>query len=821
MVGKLAGVFVRRAFAVLVSLGLLSLASISLAGLAPENVAVVVNGDSWASMTVANEYQRLRGIPACNVIVLSGLTSVETTDVDHFRKEILTPVFGAIAARGLTKQIDCITYSVDIPYAVNVTSDMGSKKFPMVITGMASTNGLTYLHEWVERKDTEYLRLDINRYNRRTLPLPRGASLTEAETADMARGLDLYQQKKYAESAEVLKKLLDVGRSDPDIAYDLACSLALAGKATEAISALKTAVESGWRNSVQTSSDPDLKSLQGRSEFVQLIDKMKSMPLKVQEGFGFRSQRAWGRDGTPGASGPHYMLSTMLGVTCGRANSVNEVLASLARSATADGTSPTGSIYFPQNGDVRSTTRAWAFNAAANTLKQLGLNAVVENGILPVKRADVAGAMIGTAGFDWNASGSTVLPGAIIEHLTSFGAVLSERSDQTPCTDFIRAGASGTSGTVTEPYALQQKFPTAFMHVMYCRGWTLAESYYQSLFGPYQLLVIGDPLCKPWAKSAKLSLGGITSGQVVKGHVDLKPKVVGGTPGSVASYEIFVDGKLVGSNLPGSSLRFDSTSVEDGTHLVSVVAIHVGPQELRSRASTWIQVRNHTKAILSAVPSEDRLSLGIPAMVLVKCPNAKSIELRHFGRVVGKLSGDNGWIEIPGKNLGLGRVSLESMAHTAAGVILGAPVVLKVEEFDIVGKSDLTVTFEKVVPGLTISFGGGPAMRVKDTIDPAWLSSLAKGPSQHFVMTGTFETAKKDLYQVQLRTNTGAAVVIDGQRVVGSTDESQMFAPATVIPGRHKLQIIGIASPGAFMDIRMGVNGVQHLAEGQFRHSVP
>jgi len=423
---------VRPVFRALLSVAaLLPIALSAAAQLSAENVAVVVNGDSWASLTVANEYARLRRIPPSNFIVLTGLTSVETTDVDHFRKEILGPVFSAIEVRGLVKKIDSIAYSVDIPYAVNVTSDMTGKKFPMVITGMASTNGLTYLHELVEKKDTEYLRLDINRYCRRTLPLPKGSSLTPAETADLARGLELYEQKHYLDAASILSKLLSIGRSDPDIAYDLACDYSLGGKLDEAVATLQKAVESGWRNAVQTTSDPDLKPLAGRGDFKALVEKMKSMPLKVQSGIRFRSQIAWGSDGTPAGTGPHYMLSTMLGVTCGRGNSVNEVLESLRRSAVADGTRPKGTVFFPENGDVRSTTRAWAFRAAASELKSLGVDAVVENGVLPVNRPDVAGAMIGTAGFDWAGSKSKILPGAIVEHLTSFGAVLTERSDQT------------------------------------------------------------------------------------------------------------------------------------------------------------------------------------------------------------------------------------------------------------------------------------------------------------------------------------------------------------------------------------------------------
>ena len=41
------------------------------AGGGPENVAVVVNADSWASLAVANKYVALRRIPECNVIYLT------------------------------------------------------------------------------------------------------------------------------------------------------------------------------------------------------------------------------------------------------------------------------------------------------------------------------------------------------------------------------------------------------------------------------------------------------------------------------------------------------------------------------------------------------------------------------------------------------------------------------------------------------------------------------------------------------------------------------------------------------------------------------
>jgi len=55
----------------------------------------------------------------------------------------------------------------------------------------------------------------------------------------------------------------------------------------------------------------------------------------------------------------------MLGVTFGRGNTVEEVLNYLRRSAMADGTRPSGTIYFMWNKDVRSSTRDKCFPAIA------------------------------------------------------------------------------------------------------------------------------------------------------------------------------------------------------------------------------------------------------------------------------------------------------------------------------------------------------------------------------------------------------------------------------------------------------------------------
>ena len=86
----------------------LGVQKVSVAGLAPEFVLLVVNGDSPASLAVANEYAHLRNIPDINIVTLTGVTNVEQLPVEEFRRQILGPVLTAIDRRGLQSQIRCV-----------------------------------------------------------------------------------------------------------------------------------------------------------------------------------------------------------------------------------------------------------------------------------------------------------------------------------------------------------------------------------------------------------------------------------------------------------------------------------------------------------------------------------------------------------------------------------------------------------------------------------------------------------------------------------------------------------------------------------------
>ena len=192
--------------------------------------------------------------------------------------------------------------------------------------------------------------------------------------------------------------------------------------------------------------------------------------------------------------------------------------------------------------------------------------------------------MTGVADFSWASSKSKILPGAICENFTSFGGIMAEGSTQTPLTEFLRYGAAGSSGTIVEPMALAEKFPWPLLHVHYARGCSLAEAYYQSVFAPAQLLIVGDPLCRPWAGIPAVQAEGVKPDGKVSGTIRLTPTAKVPNEGTVDRFELFVDGRRVTSAAPGESLHWDTNSDADGYHELRVVAIDASSVQTTGRA---------------------------------------------------------------------------------------------------------------------------------------------------------------------------------------------------------------------------------------------
>ena len=131
------------------------------------------------------------------------------------------------------------------------------------------------------------------------------------------------------------------------------------------------------------------------------------------------------------------------------------------------------------------------------------------------QNSTVLGATLGSAKVPWTKSGSQFQAGAICDNLTSYGGWMEKKKSQTPITDFLKYGAAGASGAVYEPYAIHYKFPSAMIHAHYARGCTLGEAFYQSIHGPFQMLIVGDALCRPFASLPQFEVRGITPNDTV------------------------------------------------------------------------------------------------------------------------------------------------------------------------------------------------------------------------------------------------------------------------------------------------------------------
>ena len=376
---------------------------------------------------------------------------------------------------------------------------------------------------------------------------------------------------------------------------------------------------------------------------------------------GFRGNRLYNAKGeVVGSGGQRYFLSMMLGVTAGRGNTLPEVLNYLRRSASADGTHPKGTIYYVQNSDVRSTEREkfCPFPVAVRALKKLGVAAEILQGTVPLNKPDVQGVMMGTQSFDWKASGSTILPGALCEHFTSFGGVMRSDASQTPLSEFLRYGAAGSSGTVIEPYAIALKFPSSMIQVHYARGCTLAEAFYQSVWGPYQLLIVGDPLCRPWADIPRVSTKGVQSGATVHGRLTLEPSATLPGAAKVDRFELFADGVRLALCEPGGTLSLDTQGLADGHHELRVVAIGPRPIESQGRQIIPVRLANHHRKIEASLVGAGPWRADKPLTIDVRSPGSIGIVAMHGSRVVGRVTGDKGQIVIPAGTLGAGPVSI-------------------------------------------------------------------------------------------------------------------------------------------------------------------
>ncbi|MGE0533517.1 MAG: hypothetical protein AB7O68_00985 [Pirellulales bacterium] len=703
---------------VLVVVCLLAAAPRSRAGGGPHNVLLVVNARSWASLTVANHYAKLRDLPATHVVYLDWPLSVtDPTPIDAFRKSILGPVLEAIERRNLVGQIDYVTYAPDFPYQVYGGSDFAGQKFQQGFQPYGSLSSFTYLYAAVMAKRASPLEAEANFYFRR----PTNGAIPDSHA--------------------------------------------------------------------------------------------------------FRYLYGWTPKGErQDAEGAHFFISTLLAMTSGRGNSVPEALAALQAAREADATRPPGTIYYLENADIRSQVRKPTFPAAVAELTKLGVHAEIVQGIMPTHKPDVQGAMLGTQLFDWQKSGSTILPGAICETLTSTSGFLKVGGNQTPCTDFIRFGAAGTCGCVVEPLALPQKFPSPMVHVHYARGSSLGEAFYQSVQAPYQLLIVGDPLCQPWAERPVVEPGDLPAESELKGEITFTPVVKPAEGRTIRAVEVLLDGRVAVRGEPGKPLVLDTKDAADGAHQLAIVATDDSPVETQGRYSRAVTVNNHGHSISLKLVGDGPTVFGRPIRLAINASAGSAVHVFHETRRIGGLPITAGNIDIDSRILGYGPVRLRAMATEgvrAESLAVSETLELVIEPAPLLPAQKAPAG--RLHAGLEFQLAGGRKLAIEDTAPLDWLEKAGASGGAKYTLGGFVEVPADDTYQLQFTHGGPLTVEVDGVKMyAGNVPESSAFTwhylPVALTRGWHRVEIQGETTAKPRLELNFGGPGAWPAGARQFKH---
>ena len=206
---------------------------------------------------------------------------------------------------------------------------------------------------------------------------------------------------------------------------------------------------------------------------------------------------------SPYFNSPSRLPFTQLGIRptmALAATTVEQAKALIDRGVESDGTFPTGTAYLLSTSDRARNVRSATFPLVEKMLQgRLHVRKLEQNVLKDA--TDVLFYFTGVATVD-GLETLHFVPGAVADHLTSFGGALTEHGGQTSAMRWLEAGATGSYGTVVEPCNLPQKFPHLPVAIgRYMQGETLIEAYWKSVLMPGQGIFIGEPLATPFRRT--------------------------------------------------------------------------------------------------------------------------------------------------------------------------------------------------------------------------------------------------------------------------------------------------------------------------------
>lgn len=473
-------------------------------------------------------------------------------------------------------------------------------------------------------------------------------------------------------------------------------------------------------------------------------------------GYPFIAYRQTLKDEMPVPS----MLLAHLGA---RGLTLEQAVEVIRQGIIAEGSMPGGTVYFETGSDVRTRTREFQFPAAIEALKARQVKAEVVKG-LPDRTSKVLGLLAGRTTVSVPACGS-LLPGAYADHLTSFAAIFSQYH-QTKCTEWLRYGATGTSGPVVEPLSIWTKFPSARLFEFYGRGFTLIESLFASTASPFQILFMGEPLSAPFNQRLHVALLPV-SGDVLEGEALLQGHTLSPVDARRLLWRLTIDGNPRGELSRDPSFRLDTTALSDGYHAFGVETYFFDQPLIMGFSSSMMEVSNLKRKvdILFEQKTHDE---SRPLELKVEADSAaEAVGLEVSGVLYKTENQSAAGFTLPPGRWGSGPVAVQAVAHYPDGMKVRSDVkIIRLEKHN---QPPTVQVSREELSGEEIQWTAQAEDPDGDAVGAEWFAQLLKEP-----FSPTQAMSRAYLHLVSEKTNSTALGVLSNGTSSLSVIEARM-----------------------------------------------
>ena len=167
-------------------------------------------------------------------------------------------------------------------------------------------------------------------------------------------------------------------------------------------------------------------------------------------------------------------------------------------------------------------------------------------------------------------------------------------------------------------------------------------------------------------------------GDTVEGTVTLLPKASPLSQGKIRFFELHIDGAMHTRLGPGKKIEVDTTNLVDGYHQFQIVGVATGSTESQGRVNLPIEVRNHDEKLEFSLFPKSVVAAAAPLRLVAFQPGAEHIEFLQNNRVLGRIDGGRGEIEIAASLLGRGPTTIQAKSGGEKPVV-SRPIPIRVD----------------------------------------------------------------------------------------------------------------------------------------------